>query len=387
MPTIKNSAKNILAVLFGLLIAVYVLGFGEYLFRLNARYNLFPPMQFNYTTPEEIFRTDVDLKYLDGLKPYPNDPYQSAPNDWHAAHSFKDCSNSTPNVSPRWTAVKNCRSHVVMKKTDSNFVVADVHYSFDKYARRRIPSAKANSDNFLVFLGCSFTYGESVNDEETFPNLVVKKFGNINGYNLGMDGYGPNLVLDLLSHENDFRLDGIHGKRGVAIYTFIDHHIERLLGSMSTVNFTKRFSNYQLEDGKLVHLGSFEQSRPVVQFLFEFFSHSEMLKFFKIDFPFKNKSTDLMVAVTQGIKNKVLEKFGIERMIFVIYPGQFMHQVDLAEKLREADIEVIDFSKFDIKKHSRGRHQLFGDGHPSPLGYRIYSDLLTSELKKRKIFD
>lgn len=378
----QDKSKNILAVLFGLMLTASLLVIGEYFFRLNKTYGWLEPL--NIGGASATFTTDANLDYLKDIAPPSPYPYPEDQNDYTEAYRFPECVREQ--MRPYWAGAKNCRPHVVMKKRNYPFIVSDTHYGFDEYARRRIPDADKKSENFFLFLGCSFTWGESVSDEETFANLVVKKFKSTNGYNLAMGGYGPNTTLQLLE-QSDYRLEGIHGKKGVAIYTFIDHHIGRLLGSMS-VPRTDEFPDYQIRQGELVNLGNFEDTRPFTQFFFHFLSQSELLKYFQIDFPITaDRGTSLFVAVNREIKNKLRDRFGIERYIVAIYPEHTKHHKSLVSKLEEAGIEVIDLSGVQISQLTKGGAYLPGDGHPSALGHRVYSDLLVSELKKRRVFE
>ena len=69
----------------------------------------------------------------------------------------------------------------------------DVVYSMDAYSRRTTPVADLDraSRGSILYFGCSFTFGEGVNDGETMPADVSRLVPEYRPYNYGFRGYGP----------------------------------------------------------------------------------------------------------------------------------------------------------------------------------------------------
>jgi len=55
---------------------------------------------------------------------------------------------------------------------------------------RFVPESRYSAAPDLLFLGCSFTYGYGVNDDENFPSLIQKEFPELSVRNAGVIGYG-----------------------------------------------------------------------------------------------------------------------------------------------------------------------------------------------------
>ena len=104
-------------------------------------------------------------------------------------------------------------------------------YTTDAYHRRVTPIAHPEQrHNFLLFFGCSMTFGLGVYDDETMPFYVAQYASHYRPYNYGVAGYGPHHMLAQLQRGNLTK--EIHEPHGIAVYTFIDDHINRVLGAM-----------------------------------------------------------------------------------------------------------------------------------------------------------
>lgn len=97
----------------------------------------------------------------------------------------------------------------------------------------------------LVFVGCSFTQGWAISDDETFPWKLQQAFPSFEVLNFGTGGYGTYQALLTLEEQ----LPKLQSPRMV-IYGFISDHIQRNVGSaywLRALTFNSR---------ELVHLPS-----------------------------------------------------------------------------------------------------------------------------------
>ena len=144
--------------------------------------------------------------------------------------------------------------HAVMKRNGKK--VYDCLYTFDEYIRRITPSSDKNfKTKFALFFGCSFTIGEGVNDDETMPHYFSECMPYMS-YNYGFPGYGPQNMLAKLQ-DKGIRAE-MPERDGILIYTFIDDHICRAIGSMRVYNeWATNLPYYILSNGKLTRKGLF----------------------------------------------------------------------------------------------------------------------------------
>ena len=105
---------------------------------------------------------------------------------------------------------KQMESQTSSRRTRGDEVVFDVMYTTDEKGRRITPDNNATADTLILLFGCSFTFGEGLNDKETFAWQLGELLGpKFQVYNYGFHGYGSHQMLALL--ESD-RLDELKKK-------------------------------------------------------------------------------------------------------------------------------------------------------------------------------
>jgi hypothetical protein len=116
------------------------------------------------------------------------------------------------------------------------------------------PELYRNKPQIWIF-GCSYTYGWSLNDEETFPWLVQENLPNYHIRNLGIGGQGNVVALLQLREElvtrkppafAIFVYNPFHLVRNVAAPSFVNNELAVLTDN--AFHFPKAFIN---EEGKL----------------------------------------------------------------------------------------------------------------------------------------
>ena len=128
--------------------------------------------------------------------------------------------------------------------------VYDVSYTI-KDKIRVTPSSTINSQKQVLFLGCSQTFGEGLDDDQTLPHF----FGNetnkvLNIKNYGFHGYGPHNIHSLVV--NNILPSHRLKTETIAIYNFYWYHINRAVRNVSGFE-----PWYEVENGKLNLKGTF----------------------------------------------------------------------------------------------------------------------------------
>jgi len=123
------------------------------------------------------------------------------------------------------------------------------------------------------------TFGLGVNDNETMPFYVGQYASRYRPYNYGVSGYGPHYMLAQLQR-SDLTKE-IDENHGMAIYTFIDHHIDRAIGTMRVYNQWEEHAPFYTLDthDRLVRKGDFTSGRPLVSFLYWVMGKSQILQY------------------------------------------------------------------------------------------------------------
>lgn len=266
-----------------------------------------------------------------------------------------------------------------LKNLKNNQFVYDVTYFIDDYGRRITPVDKRDRNRFILFFGCSFTYGEGVRDDQTLPYHIGRLAAQHTPYNYGYHGLGP---FDALAKiENiDFKNE-VRETQGIIIYTFVSNHLNRLKGSMSTMVWHFNGAYYRKSSaGKLVRNGDFKTGRPIQTRLYTLLSKSRILEALKINLPpsIGDHDLKLFVQTCQAMDTITKEKFSQSAFYVVIYPGT-RNSTRLIQYLNEGGIKYLDYSQlFDTSDPQFYLSK--DDHHPTPLAYQLVAEQIVKDL-------
>jgi hypothetical protein len=182
-----------------------------------------------------------------------------------ATHLYEKISRTPDPVlgyGPRLTG--NIR--VASRALHGDEVLYDVLYSRDEEGRRITPERGDKADTAILFLGCSCTVGEGVEDQETFAWRLGEMLGEkFQVFNYAFHGYGSQHMLALIESG---RLDAL-ARRYSRIYAFfltISDHVERTCGHRPFHEGPR----YILENGAIKYAGMFTHT------LDRFFARSQV---------------------------------------------------------------------------------------------------------------
>jgi len=140
--------------------------------------------------------------------------------------------------------------------------VYDVTITIDENGLRSSPPFTPNDDKeekSILFFGCSVTFGEGVNDEQTMPyvtGLLTK--GTFKIYNFALHGYGPQQMLAAIEHGHVDSIVKVSPR--YIIYQAIPDHVHRLLGLRKWLLGGPQY--ILSETGEVVHSGTFSKCNP-----------------------------------------------------------------------------------------------------------------------------
>ncbi|MGZ3691125.1 MAG: hypothetical protein ACXVAX_06465 [Pseudobdellovibrio sp.] len=274
------------------------------------------------------------------------------------------------------------------RKTNYGVSIYKTKYTIDAFSRRLIENKKEDIENKrnLIFLGCSFTFGTGVADDENFPYYMSQYRPNFNVYNLGIYGAGANDILDDLRSFSRFK--DISKTGGVVVYTAIFDHIERSICNTNCYGKTYRDwvlkkSNYQYdpENQVLVNRGSFQESRPITSMIYGLLSKIGLIDSINIPSKLSDEQIELYVMMISEMKKTAKDKFNAD-FYFTFYPGYYNEWERIKPFLKKYNIKYLDLSKMDLKESSGNRHAIILDGHPTKLAHYLYASILNYQLPK-----
>ena len=253
----------------------------------------------------------------------------------------------------------------------------NVEYIFDDQGRR-VTKNKKDCTQHALFFGGSFTFGEGVRSEQTLPSYFSKQNQEHCAYNYGFRGYGPQQMLEQLKEIN---ISTNHISEGIAIYTAIDLHPNRAIGSMRVTASTRKWFPYYDFDQKNVfsRFGSFENGRPALQSLYDILNRSNFLKLIKFDLPLaqNERTRDIFSAFLINAQKIYLRKFPKGKFIVVTYPGSQILNTMYSSKAKK-ELTILDMSKlfaFPSKEYT-----IEHDGHPRSVAHQVVAQEIAKQL-------
>lgn len=268
-------------------------------------------------------------------------------------------------------------------RTNGDSVIYNVIYSFHN-GRRVVPNNNDSAKKNVFFLGCSYVFGDGLNDNQTLPYYFSKySKGSYTVFNYAFSGYGGHQALKIVEEKitksNSFKLSD----KDCVVYYFIPSHIERAAGYAIWDVYGPR---YEVENNKLICKGDFEE--------FRFIKHNYFTKRFEIIWKnsalYKSffqpkvcqKDAIRMIEIVKKMDN-LLKSHGTR---FIIVVGLSVHKNKQEELFYESLISnniehyFVDSIIIDMNVHFQD-YTIKGDGHPNEKHNLKIGEFLSKKLQ------
>lgn len=284
----------------------------------------------------------------------------------------------------------------IIRKNDGH-VLNQAHYVTDQFYRR-LPHAEINSNTAIVYIGCSFVFGENLNNEETLPVFAEKLFPKIRHINLGLPNLGLNDIYAQIyipgyrtAQWKNFdpleRYLNLPVKKIILVYYFIGDHLFRAQCSQrchdedEKVVRSKPF--FEVEDNKLVFKGNHENYLNTFS---ELLSSSNILRRQGIEIPNPFSESDIQrhFLFLQKIKEAYSEKFEVVDAYTFYNPLEEESIINKVEQQnKNMDFKPIILDKnFLVKTYGISNLLIPYDGHPSPQMNKISAEEIIERIQK-----
>lgn len=263
----------------------------------------------------------------------------------------------------------------------SGKVLYDVTYTIDDDGLRTTP--RGYSTPQALFFGCSYTFGEGVQDDETLPALFGAGTG-ISAVNFGFHGYGPHQMLRAL--ELDLPRAFGHGSATVALYTAHPTHIDRANGRSA---WDQQGPKYELTDGTLQYRGPFSQTPWLLDKLL---SHSKLasavrgrLGALATD---ETRDRETFLAIVRESGRLVQTNYGAQFYVLLWDVGPTLSPLErdrarwLKREAPRAGLRLIALSD-EAPQLGEPRFYIPVDGHPTAAAYAEAARVLTATIARR----
>jgi hypothetical protein len=237
----------------------------------------------------------------------------------------------------------------------------------------------------IVFFGCSYTYGEGVQDNQTTPYLVEERSkGKLRSYNLACHGYGPHQMLRIMETG---MLDTIipDKKPTIAVYQGIMAHINRCSGNYPYITWGWNDPRYLLErGGNVAYSGTFSNSwNSKILHNFAFASLNKSYLFHQLITPhllgWKITKNDqrLYIKIIERSKQLFEEKYNGQFYV-LFWPQSTDDCCQLLQELKSRQIKIITTSEIFFSYNEPSGKYYLADSHPSPMAHARIADYIVN---------
>jgi hypothetical protein len=257
-------------------------------------------------------------------------------------------------------------------------------YSTDSLGRRTTPVSSAMvGGRFIAFFGCSYVFGEGVNDDQTLPAEVARRVSDWQAYNYGVPGYGPQQML--AKFQSGELAQEIGQEKGVFVYVYTDDHPRRVIGAMNVfLESGRAFPYYDYVNGQLTYLGNFNDGRPYLTRLYVNAGRSSILRLLGVDFPGTTPLWAFRMISDMALDSAQIANgrwAGSEFYVLFFSGASDRHGSGIISKLREDNVSVLDYRR--LLDEMPIERRCFCDGRPRPEAYAAVAEKLIADLKLR----
>jgi hypothetical protein len=257
-------------------------------------------------------------------------------------------------------------------KMHGDEIVYDVVYSTLPSGWRVTPQ-HGDARAAVVFFGDSYTFGEGLNDRDTFPYKVGERLGSdFQVFNFGLGGYGSHQMLAQI--ESGFLDEPAKIYEWLFVfYTTIYGHELRSAGYS---HWDRHGPRYISNNGNLERAGTFAdtQESPVTQAFKNIFHNSKLYQRLRNSGPLSR----LHVAIMSRADKLLQERYNT-RLCVILWPGAPYESL-----LREAGVPYIAMDEYfpEMQENKNKKYHISEyDGHPNALATDALADLLVKKIR------
>ena len=229
----------------------------------------------------------------------------------------------------------------------------------------------------IVLVGCSFTYGTGLENEQTFANKL-QRYTKRKVYNRGRPCWGIQHTLYQLRNDTFFK--EIKPPEYI-IYVFIDDHIRRMYVDYFAYVSSVKYLKYQQYNGKLKQ--NISTVTPIDYLKVTMLYKKAVDKY--IQYKCSDEKFELLELYLIESKKEVDRLYNGTKFVVIKYPSVDLHgfkpyETDRWKELENKGFIIIDFDK-KLQDKLISKEYLAYDGiHPSEKAWDIIIPIITKKL-------
>lgn len=254
----------------------------------------------------------------------------------------------------------------------------DVHYSIGDVGLRLTPPAEGEA---VWFFGDSFTFGEGLEDAETFPWLFSELTGK-QARNFAFRGYGAHQMLRLLETGLPHSIEP-RPPRWI-VYTGILDHVHRAAGY---IPYHRNGPHYKVVEDIAVHDGRIWDQFFISELIYRYLGQSRLYtEVYTSLWKVWQETVDLQryIAIVRRARDLAEQEYQAG-FVFVFWDADHGNpRLNAAADRVEQELSAAGVRVLRLSRHIP---EIFGpdytypvDGHPNPRAQRPVAELLAREL-------
>ncbi|MBR2069458.1 MAG: hypothetical protein IJ877_06835 [Candidatus Gastranaerophilales bacterium] len=257
---------------------------------------------------------------------------------------------------------------------DINFALAPT-YRFESY----LPYDEAKRP--IVTMGCSFVYGEAINENETLA-YKLQQYTNRKTYNYGTSAHGIQHVLYKLKNSPVFTPEL---NPEYIVYVFIGDHLKRMYTNYFRLYDRAKYLKYAKAEGGGLKEDSFN---VVLGDYFKVTYTGKKLNDFLYKIKPQDPQFDLFKLYLKEIKNTLNEKYPDTKFVIVVYNseensrtvGLKPFHTNRWDELEDEGFIVINFDSLEYDFLNKQEFLAIDRQHPAPLVWDILVPIISKRL-------
>jgi hypothetical protein len=254
-------------------------------------------------------------------------------------------------------------AQVKARRGSRDTVIYNVTYTISEKGRR-FTKGDPRGETW-VFMGCSRTFGEGVNDDETLPSFYSAELGySANVVNAGLHGYGPHQMLRILEKD---RLGDLPSPVKHIVYQGLWEHVRRSAGRAV---WDLRGPRYEIDGDSVSYAGPHHGARFIraISTLRRSAAAEFFLERLYFNFDASDDDIELYARIVERTATLTREKLGAELTVLFWDEDNETARRVLARLTRSA-IPVVRVSRL-LPREEWKALEIPLDPHPRPEAYR-----------------
>ena len=255
-----------------------------------------------------------------------------------------------------------------------------VRYTMNADAQRITPRVDAPEGHLMLF-GCSYTFGQGLQDTVRVGWSLAERWPSIQVHDLSFMGFSPQQTVDII--ESSRLPSGIRPEdEVVGLFLFTENHSNSALGDPFSLRWLYSSSRYVMDHGRAIRRGSFVRTAPVRTGLTKGLQDlgldggAAIVQAITSIGRSKDHGSELVASMCVRMQRSFRRRFPNGRFFVVIFPEE---RTEIVEHLERSGVPVIDLRDAACLSACDGRQ---ADGyHPNETGARAVSDAIIDALE------